>query len=173
MSSPPAPTDSTIFLGCYFPSSVLTPPHQQSFIVLSIFLFSPVPHFLSRCESPPTWMLPTPATCQPPPLVSAPLSAWLRIPPFIVTVHSPPFSAIGLRPGPCRPLGGLTVKSPLVSPVSMPCPPWVLLWILASSGSWFLVGWFFARGKEARATRSYYELGCHFPNPTRNDKVPP
>ena len=51
----------------------------------------------------------TPATCQPPPLVSAPRAACLRLPPFPDSIRLP-FSALGLHPGPCQTLGG----SPIV-----------------------------------------------------------
>ena len=72
ISSPPAPPDYIVFLYCSFPYSILLPPHQQPFIVGSLYLFSPAPHPLSWSEAPPTWTSPTPATRQPLSLVSAP-----------------------------------------------------------------------------------------------------
>ena len=44
---------------------------------------------LSRRELPSTWMSLTPATRQPPPLVSAPRAACLRLPPFPASVRLP------------------------------------------------------------------------------------
>ena len=114
LSSPSAPPDSTIFLGRSFPSSILPPPHHQTFVVVYLFLFVPAPHLLSRRKSPPAWTFPAPATRQPWPLVSAPCSACLRLPPFPVTVRPPsPFSALGLSLGPCQPLGGFACHWPI------------------------------------------------------------
>ena len=127
-----------------------TPSPQQPFIVEALYLFAPDFHLLSFRESPPTWTSPAPATRQPPPLVSVPHAACLHLLPFTVTVH-PPFAALGLLPGTCQPLGGSSVTGTSVSFVPPLHPSCVLLCILASSGSWFLVGWIFAQGIEARA----------------------
>ena len=64
-----------------------------------------------------TWTSSTPATRQLPLLVSAPYVAILILPPCPMSV-CPPFSALGLRLGPCRTLG---VSSLLVLPYSL-CP---------------------------------------------------
>ena len=47
-------------------------PHQSP-------LVSPAPHLLSRCKSLLTWLPPSPATCQPPPLVPVPRAVCLRL----------------------------------------------------------------------------------------------
>ena len=65
--------------------------------------------------------LPPPPACQPPPLVPAPHAAYLSLIPFLCQ-FSPPFTALGLQPGPCRPLGGL----PDVDPSASLCPCLVL-----------------------------------------------
>ena len=65
--------------------------------------------------------------------------------------RDPHFSALDLHPGPCQTLGGLPLSGPSVSPILLPLPPWVLLWIISLSGCGLVVGCFFAWGREARA----------------------
>ena len=92
------------FLDRYFtPLSYLLPLRICS--SLKPFQFSPAPHLLSRCEFPPTWMSPAPAARQPPPLIPVPSVVCLHLLPLLCR-FVPPFSALGLYPGPCWPLGG-------------------------------------------------------------------
>ena len=58
----------------------------------------------------------------------------------------PPLAALGLLPGPCRPLGGPSLLVP-PSIVPPPLPPHVILGVLLSFGSWYLLGWPFLRAK--------------------------
>ena len=89
------------------------PPHKHPVVVVTP-ICTPTPHLLYRCGALSICPSPTPATCQPPPLVSAPCAAFLRLPPFPASIR-PPFSALVLHPGPCRPLGGLPAVVPSVS----------------------------------------------------------
>ena len=150
---PSCPTWFYCFSGLFLSLLHPNPYHHQQFIVESLSLFVHTFHVFSFREAPPTWTSPAPATRQPPQLVYAPCSACLRLSPFPVTARppSPPFDTLGLHPVPCHPLVGLSVANPSVSPVPLPRPPWVLLWILASSGSWFFVGWILAWGRDSRA----------------------
>ena len=102
------------FSGSFFPPlSYLLPIRSRSSLKPS--QFSPVPHLLSRCKAPPTWMLPAPATRHPSPLFRVPCVAWLHLLPFLCQ-FDPPFVAVGLHSGPCRPLGGLPIAGPSASP---------------------------------------------------------
>ena len=150
ISIPPALPDSTVFLDCSVPYSILLPPCHQPFIVVALSLFAPAPNLLYWREAPPTSTSPAPATCHPPPFVSAPCTACLILPLFPVFL-CPTISTVILCPSPCQPLVGLPVAVPSVSPVPPPRPPWVVLWILAYSGSYFLFGLIFAQVRESRA----------------------
>ena len=84
ISFPPAPPDSTLFLGHYFTSSILTPPpHQHLLIAIVLFMFAPSFHLQYRIKAPPTWTLPAPATHQPLQLISVPCAMCLHLPPFL------------------------------------------------------------------------------------------
>ena len=86
----------------YFPLPDTNPHNQRS--PLQDLSSTTAPHLLSRSGTASTWMSPTPATNQTPPLVSMPRAACLHQPPYPASI-SPPFSALGLLPGPCHPLG--------------------------------------------------------------------
>ena len=141
----PAPSVSTVFWIFLVPYSLIPPNHQQPLIVLALSLYvAPAPHVIYQRKAPPTWTLSTPATHQPPPLVSAPRSTCLFMLLFPVIIC--------LRPGTCHPLGGLPVTGPSISPVPLPLPPWVLFLIPVSSGYWYLCQVDFgvrARGQES------------------------
>ena len=116
------------FSGSFFPPiSYLLPIRSRSSLKPS--QFSPVPSLLSRCKAPPTWTLPAPATRQTLPLVPVSCVMCLHLLPFPCQ-FDPPFAAVGLHPGSCRPLGGL----PVVCPSTSPCPCLVLPKL--SSKSW-------------------------------------
>ena len=141
-SSPPVAPASTIFLYHYFPSSVLLSPHHHLYIVVSLSLcVSPATHLLSRHQSPPTWTSPAPATRKTLPLVSAPRSARMHLPLFPVTVSPPPFPTLGLLPGPCWPLGGLSVTGSL----RLPCA-----FNLSYLNAPLFFGWIFAQRRDSR-----------------------
>ena len=120
-------------------------------------------------------------TCSPPPLlvkISAHLDiAHTRHPPassarlcslrhmhtsdaIFVTVSPPPLPSLDLSRVPVTPWG-FRLPHPSVSPVPPPCPPWVLLQILASSGSWFLC-WvdFCARVRGQVASNTWHSLSA-------------
>ena len=62
-------------------------------------------------------------------------------------LYAPPFSTLGMLPGPCQPLGGFLVSDTSVSPVPLSRPPWAILCIPESSGVWFLLGGFHTRAR--------------------------
>ena len=66
-------------------------------------MFVPAPQLLSRYKAPPTWTSPAPATRQPPLLVSAHCTAYLRLPPFPVTVSPSHFLPSALSQFPVIP----------------------------------------------------------------------
>ena len=91
-------------------TSFLMPPHPYMFLVKSL-LFHLLPTSSPSAKlHPPGCCLP-PATRQPPPLIPAPRAACLLLTPFLCR-WAPPFAAIGLHPGPCRPLGGSPGRGP-------------------------------------------------------------
>ena len=72
----------------------------------------------------------------------------------------PPLPSLDLSRVPVTPWG-FRLPHPSVSPVPPPCPPWVLLQILASSGSWFLC-WvdFCARVRGQVASNTWHSLSA-------------
>ena len=137
------------FYGSFIPPSFLPPLHLHPFTVRALS-FTSFHHLLSRCEAPPTQTLPIPATNQTLPLVPAPRAVCLRLPPFPVTFCSPLCRLLTVPMFLWTP-GGFSRHRSLHASVSLPLPPRVLLQIMALSGTWFLVWWLFAQGKEARA----------------------
>ena len=106
--SPAHPTCISCFPGSFYllPPSYRPPP--VAFVVVSNLSLTPAPHLLSRCGTVSTWTSTTPATSQTQLLVSVPRTMWLLLPPFPAPV-CPPFSDLGLRPGPYHPRGGFPV----------------------------------------------------------------
>ena len=77
--APPAPPVSAAFWIVLISSSLLPPPISSILRHITSLFVTPAPRLLSRRGSSFTWTSPTPATRQPPPLVSAPR---LLLPPY-------------------------------------------------------------------------------------------
>ena len=101
-----------------FPSSILLPPHQQPFVLVSPLSVPHSPHLLYRRETPSTWTSSTSATRQPLPLKSTPHTACLRLPPFTASI-SPPFCHPWTAPRGLSAPGGLAHSGSL----RLPCAP--------------------------------------------------
>ena len=119
----PDPPVSSAFLD--FSISLLhptAPPSSAIRHLVNSISVTPDPHILTQRGTSSTRTFPTPATCQHPPLVSAPRANCLCLRPFPASIR-PPFAALVLCPGPCWPLKVLDVVGPSVSLVSHLPPP--------------------------------------------------
>ena len=94
------------------PLSYLLPIRSRSY--LKPTKFSTAPHLLSRRKAPPPGILTASAARQPLPLIPAPCVACLHLLPFPCR-FDPPFAALNLHPGTCKPPGGSSVADPSVS----------------------------------------------------------
>ena len=120
--APPASPVSAGFLDCYISLLHPTAPPSSSICrYITSLSVTPTPHRLSWCVTFPTWTLPTPATCHPPTLVSAPRAACLHLP-LCPAYIRPPFVALYLLPFPCWYLEGYPVVGTSVTLVSPPSP---------------------------------------------------
>ena len=131
---------------------------------MSTISVAPAPQFLYWRETLSTWTLSTTVTRQPTPLDYEPCAACLRMLPFPASVF-PPFSALGLHTGPCNPLGGYTIVDNYVSLVPLPLPPYFMLRLLGSSGSWFLFGRPFSCEGERPGRLHSLKISCPSPRP--------
>ena len=73
---------------------------------------------------------------------------------------SPPLSALGLFPGPCRTLGFSPVVFPSVSLVYLPLPPCALLRLPSSYGAFFLIGCIFASKRKGPGLLQSLAVDC-------------
>ena len=89
ISIPPELPEYTVFMDFYFTSYILSPTHQQPFIIVSLSMFAPSTHLLYWRKELPTWTSPGPGTRHPLTLVSDPCDACLRFPLCSVNVRPP------------------------------------------------------------------------------------
>ena len=150
-SSPSAPTfSSTFFVIICFPlfptaSLYVAVPHQSPLVFHLLPTYYPGAKLRLPGRIPPL----TPASLRRSSLLPAP-HAWFSF--RFLWRWDPPFSVLGLHPGPCQTLGVSPVASPSAPLCSWLSLPKVPLQILASSGPWFLIGWLFVRGRESRVS---------------------
>ena len=97
--SPARPTCLIRFSGSYYRPPPSYRPPISSISHRHLTLCTPAPHLLSRSGTSSTWTFPTPATYQPPPLVSAPRATCLIMPPYPASALPPlPSSACAQTP---------------------------------------------------------------------------
>ena len=118
-SRPPAPPVSTIVLDIFF--HFLS--YRLSISISSYHLsLATALNLLSRRETPSTWKLYPPNTLQPPPLDSDPCAVCLHLLLFPAFFRLT-FAALGLHPGPCKPLGVRPFAGTSISPMPLPLLP--------------------------------------------------